>query len=170
MSLYALKRLHLDQVWWLVSPQNPLKTKQSMKPLRERFVKARHIARHPKIKVTDLESDLGTVYTVDTLKALKKRFPGAHFIWLMGADNLRQIPSWSRWQEIFALMPVAVFRRPAYAVGRRSGKASQCFDRYWLSLKQSRSLARHPAPVWSILDNPLNFLSATDIRRQLKEG
>jgi len=164
MSAYALKRLGLDQVWWLVSPQNPLKSNKDMAILVTRIKKAYGVARHPKIIVTDLESQFGTRYTIDTLRVLRKHFPRTRFVWLMGADNLKQIPRWHKWPLVFRSMPVAVFRRPGYAAGRGVGKAAQRFDGAWLSAQRSRHLAQYPAPAWLVLDNPLNTLSATAIR------
>jgi nicotinate-nucleotide adenylyltransferase len=166
ISLYALKQLGLDEVWWLVSPQNPLKPARGMLALGERLRRARGTARHPRIIVTDLETRLGTRYTVDTLRALCRRFPATHFVWLMGADNLRQIPTWRQGLDIFQLMPVAVFRRPTYAAGRRSGKAAQRFDRAWLPVRAARRLASARPPAWILLDNKYNPLSATEIRRR----
>lgn len=166
ISLHALKQLGLDEVWWLVSPQNPLKSPKNMAALAERMRAARAVARHPKITVTDLETQLGTRYTVDTLRALKRRFPKTHFVWLMGADNLEQIPAWHKGLDIFTLVPVAVLRRPAYAAGRRAGMAAQRFDRAWLPSRRARKLAMLDAPAWMLLDNRHNPLSATEIRRR----
>ncbi len=165
MSVYALKRLRLDEVWWLVSPQNPLKPVRGMAPLHERVTKAEEIARHPRIRVTAIESKLGTIYTADTLKALKHLHPRMRFVWLMGADNLRQIAHWKRWQDIFETVPVAVFRRAPYAAGRGAGKAAQRFNYAWLPAAASLHLADYPPPAWLVLDNPLNTLSATEIRK-----
>jgi len=160
-----MKRLGLDQVWWLVSPQNPLKPARGMAPLATRVAAAKGAARHPRIIVTAMESALGTVYTVDTLRALKKRFPATDFVWLMGADNMKQIHRWRRWADIFALVPIAVLRRPAYAAGRRCGKAATRFDRAWRPAAEGRHLAGRQAPAWVVMNNPLNKLSATEIRK-----
>lgn len=170
VSLYALKRLGLDQVWWLVSPQNPLKPRKGMASLAERIQQARDIAAHSRIVVSDLESQLGTTFTIDTLQALKKRFPSTRFVWLMGADNLKQMPRWQCWQDIFMSVPVAVFRRPGYSSGRRRGKASLRFDKAWRSVHQGRQLAGASVPAWVLLDNPLNSMSATAIRQQGTRG
>src|SRR5205814_9002 len=102
ISLYALKMLGLDAVWWMVSPQNPLKSKKDMAPLKTRMQSARDVSRHPKIFVTDIETHLGTQYTADTLSSLQEHFPRTKFVWLMGTDNLRQIHRWQEWQSIFA--------------------------------------------------------------------
>ena len=135
-----------------------------MLPLHERMVCAQKLARHPRIVVTDIESRLHTRYTVDSLAALKYRFPKAHFVWLMGADNMQQMPRWHKWPEIFSSVPVAVFRRPAYAAGRGRGKAAQRFDKAWVSASQAKNLALMPPPRWLVLDNRLNRMSATQIR------
>jgi nicotinate-nucleotide adenylyltransferase len=168
MSLFALKHLKLDQVWWLVSPQNPLKTTEDMAGLAQRVESARRLATHPRFVVTDIEKSLGTHYTADTLRVLKKRFPNVNFVWLMGADNLKQIPRWQRWQDIFNLVPIAVFRRPTYPAGRGLGKAAIRFDEAWNPPTQGRKVAhgaRKPLPAWIILDNKLNYTSATKIRK-----
>ena len=168
ISLYALKQLKLDQIWWLVSPQNPLKPSRDMAPLKTRLHKADAVARHPKIVATDLETSLGTRYTIDTLRALRRRFPRTSFVWLMGADNLKQIPKWRKGLEIFEVVPVAVLRRPTYASGYRSGKAAQRFAHAWLPSRRGKSLARLQPPAWMVLNNKYNWLSAPDIRRGLR--
>ena len=119
ISLLALKQLQLDQIWWLVSPQNPLKPHSGMLPFKERQASAQIIARHPRIRVTDLEIRLGTCYTIDTLERLHCRWPNYRFVWLMGADNLIQLPRWRRWREIVQIIPIAIFNRDQ--AGHRSG-------------------------------------------------
>ncbi|MDE2029734.1 MAG: nicotinate-nucleotide adenylyltransferase [Alphaproteobacteria bacterium] len=166
MSLYALKHMGLDQVWWLVSPQNPLKPAQGMAPLAARLRQAERVAAHPHITATAIEAELGTRYTADTLHALKRRFPKTRFVWLMGADNLRQIPRWQDWQDIFRLVPVAAFRRPGYPAGRGVGQAATRFAQGWHPPGQGKNLAHAPLPAWIILDNKLSYLSATRIRKE----
>ena len=168
MSLHALKQLGLDQVWWLVSPQNPLKTAKDMATLDRRIGCAKRLATHPRLVVTALETALNTRYTADTLHKLMRRFPGVHFVWLMGADNLRQIPRWQNWHDIFRLVPVAVFRRPGYPAGRGLGCAAISFGNAWNPPGQGRKVARkarNSLPAWVILDNKLNYTSATKIRK-----
>jgi nicotinate-nucleotide adenylyltransferase len=161
LSLEALKRLDLDEVWWLVSPQNPLKPAQGMASLARRMERAREIARHPRIRVTDLERKLGTRFTIDTLRRLNRRFPGVRFVWLMGADNLSQIPSWKGWREIFQLVPIAVFDRPPYARRALAGKAAQRFRRARVS---PRDLATAELPAWAFVRMKPHPASATAIR------
>jgi nicotinate-nucleotide adenylyltransferase len=169
VSLYALKRLGLDQIWWLVSPQNPLKSVQGMASLPERLLSARAMAAHARIIVTDIENDAGTRYTADTLSMLKRRFPRTHFVWLMGADNLTQMPHWHKWQDIFRSVPVAVFRRPTYAAGRKRGKAAVRFDKAWVPAVRGKKLASKKPPAWLLLDNRLDPESSTRIRGQRGE-
>ena len=113
ISLTALKRLGLDQVWWLVTPGNPLKAGAKQPSLESRVAAAREVAHHPRIVVTGFEGARKSPYTVDTLKFLKQRFPGVHFVWLMGADNLAELHHWRDWPALFRLVPIAVFDRPA---------------------------------------------------------
>lgn len=114
ISLNAIDALNLDELWWLVSPGNPLKPKAGMAPLPARLASARHMARRSPIRATGIEAELGTRYTVDTLKKLVRRYPDRQFIWIMGADNLVQLPQWRDWRGIARLMPIAVIARPGY--------------------------------------------------------
>ena len=114
ISVEALRLLGLDEIWWLVSPQNPLKPETGMAPITARIASARRAKRHPRIKVQAIESALATRYTVDTVAALQRRFPAMRFIWLMGADNLAQFHRWKDWRRLARSVPIAVFARPGY--------------------------------------------------------
>jgi nicotinate-nucleotide adenylyltransferase len=164
ISLQALKRLGLDEIWWMVSPQNPLKPQHGMAPFPARLRSARAMARHPRIKVTGIEARLGTRYTADTLKALKRRFARARFVWLMGADNLIQIPRWEEWTAIFAAVPIAVFDRPSYSLRARGSKAAQRFSRSRLPVREAGRLAQRHPPAWVFLDGRTHPASASSIR------
>ena len=98
------------------------------------------------------------------LAALKDRFRATNFVWLMGADNLAQIPRWLGWQQIFRLVPVAVFDRPTYALGALAGKAARRFARQCCAERSARGLARKEAPAWVFLHSPLMPQSASAIR------
>jgi len=128
ISLFARAALELDEVWWLVSPGNPLKPKAGMAPLGARVASARAIARHAPIRVTAIERELGTRYTVDTLRALVRRFPHIRFIWLMGGDNLMQFHQWRAWRDIARTLPIAVIARPGYT-GRAFGSPAMAWLR-----------------------------------------
>lgn len=165
ISEEALRRLGLDRVWWLVSPQNPLKPAHGMAPLDERLASAhRQAAGNRRILVTDLEARLGTSYTADTLRTLIRLLPRVRFVWLMGADNLIQVHQWQDWPQIFNSLPVAVFDRPTYSLGALSGKAARAFARYRLKERSARSLAEARPPAWVFIRCRLNPQSATEIR------
>lgn len=159
-SKVALKQLKLDYVWWLVSPQNPLKSKKAMAPLVRRMASAKKRARDRRIRVTDIEAALGTRYTVDTLVALRKRFPKVHFVWLMGSDTFIQLPRWRAWKRIFALVPLAVVPRPGTALKARHCKAARQFADARVAAGE---LALEP-PAWTILNARGVKTSATRIR------
>jgi len=171
ISRLALKVLKLNEIWWLVSPQNPLKPEAGMAPLDERLQSARKIAGGENITVTDLESELGTRYTADTLSAIKQRFSEARFVWLMGADNLIQIDRWHNWTSIFEAVPIAIFARPTYSLEAESAKASSQFARYRVKPHQANQLADMDSPAWIFLKTPESSVSATEIRnRQIGNG
>jgi nicotinate-nucleotide adenylyltransferase len=167
ISLLALRDMGLDQIWWMVSPQNPLKAEKGMAPFAERMAAAEKItAPHPRLIVTDIETRLGTRYTADTLRTLCARFPHTRFVWMMGADNLLQIPRWRDWQDIFTLTDVAVYRRPSYAVGVLRGLAAQRFTKKRLPSRDAKKLARIHPTRWVLFSNRLNTQSATQIRNR----
>lgn len=114
ISLFAIDALELDELWWLVSPGNPLKDRRSMAPLAARLASARRMARRAPIRATAIESQLATRYTIDTLRKIVRRYPHRDFVWIMGADNLAQFHKWRRWRDIARLMPIAVIARPGY--------------------------------------------------------
>jgi len=164
LSLAALKRLGLDRIWWMVSPQNPLKSDDGMAPFADRLASAEALAGHPRIEVSDIEVRLGTRFTADTLAALVQRFPAHDFVWLMGADNLIQIPAWDRWSRIFHTVPVAVFARPSYSLGALAGPAARRFRRYRLPESEAGRLAGSKPPAWVFCRMRLDPTSATALR------
>ncbi len=113
-AVTALRRLQLDQLWWMVTPGNPLKDQDGLPPLAERMAASRRFATDPRIKVTGFEAALGTPYTYETLRYVTRRFPGVHFVWVMGADNLAGFDRWQRWRDIARLVPMAVVDRPGW--------------------------------------------------------
>jgi len=163
ISREALRRLGLDQVWWLVSPQNPLKPKRGMAPLKTRLAQARALAADPRILVTDLESRLGTSRTAETLSQITKRYPGLDVIWLMGADNLLQMPRWWRWTRIFHAARVAVFDRSPYSYGALAGQAAGRFRAF---RREGSALLKSPLPAWSYLAIRRHGASSTALRKQ----
>lgn len=170
ISRLAFRHLDLDEVWWLVSPQNPLKKTEGMAPFATRFASAQAAAKgERRIVVSDIEQRLGTTYTADALAQLRRRFPHTDFVWLMGGDNLAQIPRWQRWTEIFAHVPIAVFDRPATSRRALAGAAAQRYAQARVAPARARRLASMPAPAWVFFPTPLDPHSATEIRAQLPE-
>src|SRR5262245_39576517 len=164
ISLVALKRLGLDQVWWLVSPGNPLKDASTLANLNSRIEAAREMSRHPRIAVTGFEAGTGSAYSIDLIAKLKRRFPGVSFVWLMGADNLATFDRWRAWERIFATVPIAVFDRPGFRLKARASKAAQRFSAYQVDESDARGLARLVPPAWSIVTHTLSTLSSTELR------
>ncbi len=162
-SLFALRRLGLDRVWWLVTPGNPLKTNR-MPSLKARIAEARRVADHPTIAVTGLEAALGTRYTVDTIRRLKALAPQTRFVWLMGADNLAQFDSWRDWRAIAAAVPMAVVDRPPWSLRATAGVAAEALAPYRLPEEEARLLARAAPPAWVFLHGLKLPISSTAIR------
>lgn len=165
ISLEALKRLQLDEIWWLVSPQNPLKNIDGMAPLETRLEEAKRVSRSSKIRVTDIEAKLDTRFTVDTLTMLKNSFINTSFVWLMGADNLLQIPKWREWESLFYSVPVAVFNRSSYSQKALAGTAARQFAKFRLGEHVATELAECAPPAWVFIQTEPHPASATQIRR-----
>ena len=166
ISLIALRRLKLDAVWWLVSPQNPLKSSAGMASLERRLSKAREVAAHPDIHVSAAEVALGTQYTVDTIEALVAKFPKAHLVWLMGGDSLASFHRWRRWKTIAGLLPIAVIARPGFTIRALASPAAQYLDEARLDDKDAAALADRAAPAWTFLRERLDPTSATALRNR----
>lgn len=169
VSRHALKQLGLNEIWWLVSPQNPLKPADGMAPLTQRLTQARQLAQgHPWLRVTALEQALGTRYTIDTIEKLRLRMPKVRFVWLMGMDNLAQVSQWRRWPVLFRRVPIAVFARPGYSAHR--GVRTKGAARFAKARQGRRAIGRlarqFAPPAWGLLENRLVALSATQLRQR----
>jgi len=164
VSREALRRLGLDEVWWLVSPQNPLKARQGMDSLERRLAAARAIGGDdPRLRIAAPELALGTRYSVDTITALRRAYPRAQFVWLMGADILPQLVRWKSWKRFFCQVPIAVFDRPGYTIRALAGVAARRFAAQRI-VGNYRRLAALPPPAWCFIRGPLDTHSATAIR------
>jgi nicotinate-nucleotide adenylyltransferase len=164
ISLFAMKRLRLDRVWWLVSPGNPLKNGYGANDLAARASAARKIARDPRVDVTCLEAVIGTRYTVDTISYLRRRCAGARFVWIMGADNLAQFHRWDNWQRIAAQVPIAVIDRPPQSFRALAAPAALALARDRLPEDQAGQLADAAPPAWVFLTGMNLSLSSTKLR------
>ena len=164
----SLKALDLDQIWWLVSPGNPLKNDQTPYESRVASVKALGLPNNMYIK--HIERDFGTQYTIDTLRKVRKHWPNKHFVFLMGADNLHQLPKWKDWKAIFKTMPLAIIARPGAktsdALKARLSPPARIFANHRLPEHQAHTLAMQNPPAWVYLTPALNELSSSAIRAQ----
>ncbi len=164
ISEAVMKRLGLDEVWWIVTPGNPLKAHGDLAPLAERLDACRRLVTNPRIKITAFEADLGSTATVVTLSFLKRRFQGVHFVWVMGGDNLAGFHRWAQWREIAGLMPFVVADRPQWRLRALSAPAARALARFRLPDGEARSLALKKAPAWLYLTLRLSPESSTRIR------
>jgi nicotinate-nucleotide adenylyltransferase len=164
-SHLALTRLGLDRLWWLATPGNPLKSSDDLAALRARLQAARALVHDPRIAVTGLESEIGTRYTADTVHFLKRRAPGARFVWIMGADNLAQFHRWRHWEEIAAQVPMLVVDRPGASFAALSSRAAQALARWRRPERDAPRLARLSPPAWIFLHGPRSSVSSTALRR-----
>jgi nicotinate-nucleotide adenylyltransferase len=164
LSIHAARLLGLDEIWWLVSPGNPLKPARGMAPLECRFASAQAAARGLPIRVTAIEREFGTLYTADTLHSLKHRFPERTFIWLMGADNLQQFHLWRDWRGIARTVPIAVVGRPGYDGRARAARAMGWLRRFVRPASQARNWTEWRTPALVLLKTPPDPTSATLLR------
>lgn len=164
ISQIALRRLGLDQIWWIVTPGNPLKGRHELLPLAERVALGRVMADDRRIRVTDFERELGSSFTAATLGHLRLRWPGVDFVWVMGADCLAQFHRWQHWRQIFALLPIAVVDRPEWRLKAVASPAARAFARFRLPEDAAKGLVARAAPCWTLLSGPLSALSSTELR------
>ena len=159
----ALTCFDLDEVWWLVSPRNPLKN-ASHASYSTRLEFASKIIQHPRLHVTGIERRIGTTYTADTLSALTHSFPKIQFVWLMGADNLAQFDQWQQWERIMHTVPVGILARPGNRLAPLSARAARIYRSHRLPMPQSRLLAKAQVPSWCYVNLPMSYLSSSALR------
>ena len=163
-SRTALRRLKLDQLWWVVTPGNPLKASVGLADLAERMALCQALAADRRARITGFEAELGTPYTAATLAFLKRRYPSVRFVWIMGADNLAGFHRWQHWRDIAAMMPIAVVDRPGWRLLALSSKAARSLARAYVPESRAPLIALHKPPAWTLLTNPLSGLSSTELR------
>jgi len=166
VSLFTMKRLRLDRVWWLVSPGNPLKDTSTLHELNERAAAAEAMADDPRIAVTCLEAVIGTRYTADTIAYLRRRCAGVRFVWIMGADNLAQFHRWKHWRQIARQVPIAVIDRSPQGIRALASPAAQALAPYRLSERRAGLLATERAPAWTFLTGMKLDISSTALRNR----
>ncbi|HEV7317361.1 MAG TPA: nicotinate-nucleotide adenylyltransferase [Ensifer sp.] len=160
----AIQRLGLDQLWWMVTPGNPLKDHNNLAPLSERIAMSEKIAQNPRIKVTAFEKALGQSYTARTLERVQARNRDIRFVWIMGADNLKSFHRWQNWQKIARTFPIAVIDRPGSTLAYLSSRMAKTFDYARIDESDARRLAFHQAPAWTFIHGPRSSMSSTALR------
>jgi nicotinate-nucleotide adenylyltransferase len=164
VALYALKALELDWVWWLVSPQNPLKDPSITGDYEQRLAQTREVASHPRFVVTDIERQLGSRNTAETLAGLAPVLRRAHFVWIMGADSFATLHRWQHWLMIPETLPLAILARPGYSLRALNGPAATRFDNAQVPLERAPQLVTRRPPAWCFIPMPLRPESSTAIR------
>ena len=162
----ALRRLRLDQLWWIVTPGNPLKSHKELMPLNERLAACEKLAEDPRVKVTAFEAAHHIRYTADTLALIKQKNPDVNFVWLMGADNLKNFHLWQRWQKLALTFPLAVIDRPGSTLSYMSSLVAKTFDYARTDEEDAPRLARIRAPAWTFIHGPRSSLSSSAIRNR----
>lgn len=160
----ALLRGALDQVWWLVTPGNPLKDTSNLESLADRIRKCHKLITHPAIKVTAIEAKYKLRYTQETLTLLKRLCPRVNFVWIMGADNLKNFHKWQNWRKIANQMPMMIIDRPGSTLSYRSAQAAIALSKYRVDETDAELLGRMHAPAWAFIHAPLNSMSSSAIR------
>lgn len=160
----AIRRLKLDQLWWIVTPGNPLKDARELAPLSERLAQCEALVHDPRVKVTAFEAAHHIRYTADTLALIKARNPGVHFVWIMGADSLADFHRWQRWRQIATTFPIAVIDRPGSTLAFLSSRMAKTFDYARIDEDDAPILPRSRAPAWTFIHGPRSLLSSTAIR------
>lgn len=169
-SEIAIRRLGLQQLWWMVTPGNPLKDRRELMPLAARIDASEKLAEDPRIKVTAFEAAHQVRYTADTIELVRSRCPGVNFVWIMGADGLRDFHRWERWREIARSVPIAVIDRPGSTLAFLSSVMAKTFDYARVDEGDAPLLARLRPPAWTFIHGPRSSLSSTAIREALKPG
>lgn len=170
ISLWALKRLALDRLWWVVTPGNPLKSHAELAAFEERTRLARQLAQHPRITVTSFEAEQGFVYSVDSVAYLRRQRPGVRFVFLMGADSFAGLHRWRQWRRLMRLVPIAVLDRPGWRLKALTSPAARAFARSRVDERNAALLPERAPPAWAFLTIPLSHLSSTAIRAQARAG
>ena len=162
----ALRRGRLDRVWWMVTPQSPLKSRTTYAPLADRLAATGVVARHPRFDVTALEAGLGSSYSAHTIRTLADRHKGVRFVWIIGADSLADLHLWHDWRDILQAVPILVVDRPGSGLRAMAGPAATAFARFRVRERDAADLADRQAPAWTLLHGPRDATSSTVLRKR----
>lgn len=169
ISRTALRRLKLDQLWWVVTPGNPLKQNNGLPATTERMERCRQLAADSRMRITAFEEDLRTPFTAATLEFLTRRYPGVEFFWIMGADNLASFHRWQQWRDIASRVPIAVVDRPGWHLKALASPAAHWLRRAFVPESRAATLSSRRLPAWTFLTGPLSKSSSTEIRRSRRK-
>ncbi len=169
-SLFALRCLGLDQLWWMVTPGNPLKENGGLAPLAERMRAAADVASHPRIAISGAEAGFRTRYTADLIQILKERQPATRFVWIMGSDSLTDFHRWEDWRRLAASVPIAVVNRPRSLPAPLASRAAQALGRYRIDADDARTLPDCDPPAWLFLIGPRTAASSTALRSRASKS
>jgi len=160
----ALKRFQLDQIWWMVTPANPLKDKNTLASLEERMAQSRLLIRHPRIHITGFEAHLRTTISAKTVAFIRKHHPQVHFVWLMGADNLKNFHLWQQWRQLADQIVIGVIDRPGASLTALASPTARALSHFRLNERQALRLAGLPAPKWCFLHTPRLDIASSHLR------
>ena len=161
----AFKQLQLDQIWWMVTPGNPLKDTRELPSLLDRIVLCKELVTDNRIKITGFEASHKVRYTADTVRLVKRLRPRQKFVWLMGADNLADFHRWQDWRMIAKLLPLAVIDRPGSTFSYRSSVAALSMAKFRVDQEDASLLADKKPPAWTFIHGPRSSLSSTQLRK-----
>lgn len=164
----ALRTLKLDQLWWMVTPGNPLKDHSGLAPLAERIRLSEALVDEPRIKVTAFEAAHAIRYSADTVELVLSRNPDASFIWVMGADSLNGFHQWERWEDIVRAIPITIYDRPGSSLSLQTSVMAQKFSAARVDETDASGLAHMRPPAWTFIHGPLSPLSSTELRKTAK--
>ena len=165
ISLEAKKILKLNEIWWLVTPQNPLKiTKPAT--YNERIKNCRLITKRQAIKITDIENTINSSYSYESIKFIQNYYKNIKFFWLMGADNLINFHQWQKWRDIFNEISIVVFRRHGYNKKALNSVTTKIFSQFQVVANPINQSYFKQLPSWTWINNREIKISSTEIRKQ----
>ena len=159
VSKVALKQLGLHKIIWLISPQNPLKAHKPAS-IADRLTTAQNLTQHPRINVSNIESEWNTLFAIDTIHRFQTLYPNVEFIWIIGSDNWAGFHKWRGWEEIVKTIPIAIYPRPGTTLKAGLGPAAQRFQQ----ARRDLSMPNIQAPAWQILGGPYKLEASREMR------
>jgi len=164
ISKIALQRLNLDVVWWIISPRNPLKKYDILYDFEDRVSSAEKVIDTNHISISNLEKNAQIKYTIGTVEYLNTRYFGTKFVWIMGADNLKNFHRWREWDKLALTVPIAIIDRPSSSLDVTSSLFANKYRKYRVDEADAQNLANKKKPAWVFLHSKLNDQSSSQLR------